>query len=85
MEAFSRVLALECESKKIRVNCVEPGAVDTPMLWNNPNVKSGIEKVEGAIGKPEDIAALICFLASSEARFINGATIPIDGARLDIL
>jgi len=85
MEAFSRVLALECESKKIRVNCIEPGAVDTPMLWNNPKVKSGIEKVQGAIGKPEDIAALICFLASSEARFINGATLPIDGARLDIL
>ena len=33
--------------KKIRVNCVAPGAVDTPMLWNNPNVKSGKEKVAG--------------------------------------
>jgi NAD(P)-dependent dehydrogenase (short-subunit alcohol dehydrogenase family) len=85
MEAFTRVLALECEDRKIRVNCVAPGAVDTPMLWNNPNVKSGKEKVQGAVGKPEDLAAAICFLASSEARFINGTTLVVDGARLDIL
>ena len=85
MEAFARALALECESKKIRVNCVAPGAVNTPMLWNNPNVKSGKEKVQGAIGEPEDIAAAICFLAAPEARFINGTTLIVDGARLDIL
>ena len=85
MEAFTRVLALEWRPRKIRVNCVAPGAVDTPMLWNNPNVKSGKEKSTGAVGKPEDIAAAICFLASDEARFINGTTLVADGARLDIL
>jgi NAD(P)-dependent dehydrogenase (short-subunit alcohol dehydrogenase family) len=85
MEAFSRCLALECESRKVRVNCVAPGAVNTPMLWNNPNVKSGKEKVKGAVGEPEDIAAAICFLASAEARFIDGTTLVVDGARLDIL
>ena len=85
LEAFSRVLALECESRKIRVNCVAPGAVNTPMLWDNPNVKSGKEKVEGAVGEPDDLAAAICFLASSEARFVNGTTLVVDGARLDIL
>lgn len=85
MESFIRVLAIELESKKIRVNCVAPGAVNTPMLWNNPNVKSGKEKVQGAVGQPEDIAAAICFLASAQARFINGTTLIVDGARLDIL
>ena len=85
MEALTRVLALELEQKKIRVNCVAPGAVDTPMLWNNPNVKSGKEKIEGAIGKPQDLAAAICFLAASEAQFVNGTTLVVDGARLDIL
>jgi glucose 1-dehydrogenase len=85
MEAFTRCLALECESRKVRVNCVAPGAVDTPMLHNNPNVISGKEKIKGAIGKPEDLAAAICFLASDEARFINGTTLTVDGARLDIL
>jgi len=85
MEAFTRGVAQELAAKKIRINCVAPGAVDTPMLWNNPNVKSGVEKVGGAIGKPEDIAAAICFLAAPEARFINGTTLMVDGGRVDIL
>jgi NAD(P)-dependent dehydrogenase (short-subunit alcohol dehydrogenase family) len=85
MEAFTRGVAEEIAPRKIRINCVAPGAVDTPMLWNNPNVKSGVEKVEGAIGKPEDIAAAVCFLASAEARFITGTTLVVDGGRLDIL
>lgn len=85
LEAFIRVLAIELETKKIRINCVAPGAVNTPMLWNNPNVKSGKEKVKGAVGQPQDIAAAICFLAADEARFINGTTLIADGARLDIL
>ncbi len=85
MEAFTRGFAEEIAPNKIRINCVAPGAVDTPMLWNNPNVKNGIEKVTGAIGQPEDIAAAICFLASPEARFITGTTLVVDGGRLDIL
>jgi len=85
MEAFTRGFSEELASKKLRINCVAPGAVDTPMLWNNPNIKSGVEKVQGAIGKPEDIAAAVCFLASPEARFITGTTLVVDGGRLDIL
>jgi glucose 1-dehydrogenase len=85
MEAFTRGFSEELSAYKIRINCVAPGAVDTPMLWNNPNIKSGVEKVTGAIGKPEDIAAAICFLASSEARFITGTNLTVDGGRLDIL
>ena len=85
VEAFTRGFSEEMEDLKIRINCVAPGAVDTPMLWSNPNVKSGVEKVTGAIGKPEDLAAAICFLASAEARFITGTTLVVDGGRLDIL
>ena len=85
IEAFTRGLSREVESRKVRVNCVDPGAVDTPMLWSNPNVQSGAEKIEGAIGQPEDIAAAICFLASAEARFINGTSLTVDGGRLSIL
>ena len=85
MEAFTRGFSEELEYRKIRINCIAPGAVDTPMLRNNPNVKSGAEKITGAIGKPEDIAAAICFLAADEARFINGTTLVVDGGRLDIL
>jgi len=85
MEAFTRAVAIEQEDRKNRINCVAPGAVDTPMLWNNPNVKSGKEKVQGAVGKPEDIAAAVAFLASDEARFITGTLLVVDGGRLDIL
>ncbi|HEX8265640.1 MAG TPA: SDR family NAD(P)-dependent oxidoreductase [Pyrinomonadaceae bacterium] len=85
MEAFTRGFSEELAQRKIRINCVAPGAVDTPMLWNNSNVKSGAEKITGAVGKPEDLAAAICFMASNEARFINGTTLVVDGGRLDIL
>ncbi len=85
MEAFTRGFSEELAAKKLRINCVAPGAVNTPMLWNNPNIKSGAEKVEGAVGQPEDIAAAVCFLAADEARFITGTTLVVDGGRLDIL
>jgi glucose 1-dehydrogenase len=85
IEAFTRGFSEELATRKIRINCVAPGAVNTPMLWNNPNVKSGREKVGGAVGTPEDLAAAICFLASDEAKFVNGTTLIADGARLDVL
>lgn len=85
MEAFVRGASQEYPSSQARFNCIAPGSVDTPMLWNNPNVKSGIEKPSGAIGKPEELAAAICFLASDDASFVNGTTLVVDGARLDIL
>jgi len=85
MEAFIRGVSLEYPSSQVRINCVAPGAVDTQMLWNNPNVKSGKEKIEGAVGTPEELAAAICFLASDEASYVNGTTLVVDGGRLDIL
>ncbi len=85
IEAFTRGMSREYEPAQARFNAVAPGAVDTPMLWSNPNVKSGKEKIEGAIGKPEDLAAAICFLAADEAKYINGTTLVVDGGRLAIL
>jgi glucose 1-dehydrogenase len=85
IEAFTRGFSEELADRKIRINCVAPGAINTPMLWNNPNIKSGAEKVEGAVGEPEDIASAILYLASAEARFITGTTLVVDGGRLDIL
>lgn len=85
IEAFTRGISMEYDSNKVRINCVAPGAVDTPMLWENPRVKSGKEKIEGEVGRPEDIAAAICFLASDEAKFINGTTLVADGGRLNAL
>lgn len=84
--SLTRSASLEGKPKGIRVNAILPGAVDTPMLWDNPNVKSGQEKIEtDDVGKPEDVAALIAFLASDEARFVQGAAVRVDGGRLDRL
>lgn len=85
MEAFARGMSVECIEKGVRVNCVAPGAINTPMLWDNPNVKSGKEKITGAVGKPEDIAEAICYLASAAAKYINGTTLIVDGGRLNNL
>ncbi len=82
LEAFTRALSRELVPSGIRVNCVSPGAVDTPMLWSNPNIRDGQEQLEGAVGRPEDIAAAIAFVAADEARFLNGATVVVDGGRL---
>jgi NAD(P)-dependent dehydrogenase (short-subunit alcohol dehydrogenase family) len=84
--SLTRSAALEGAAKGIRVNAVLPGAVDTPMLWENPNVKSGAEHIDPAtVGKPEDIADVIAFLASEEARFVQGASVRVDGGRLNQL
>jgi NAD(P)-dependent dehydrogenase (short-subunit alcohol dehydrogenase family) len=62
---------------------VLPGAIDTPMLWDNPNVKSGVEHIDRAeVGRPEDVAAAIAFLAAPEAAFVQGTALVVDGGRL---
>ncbi|MEO8572939.1 MAG: SDR family oxidoreductase [Pyrinomonadaceae bacterium] len=84
--SLTRSAAIEGTALGIRVNAVLPGAVDTPMLWDNPNVISGIEKVNPSdVGKPEDIAATIAYLASDDAKFVQGAEVRVDGGRLSRL
>jgi NAD(P)-dependent dehydrogenase (short-subunit alcohol dehydrogenase family) len=81
--SLTRSAALEGKAKGIRSNAVLPGAVDTPMLWDNPNVKAGVEVIDKAdVGAPEDLAAAIAFLLRDEARFVDGASLRVDGARL---
>lgn len=64
-------------------NAVLPGAVETPMLRENPNVKSGLEKLDAsAIGTPQQIAAAIAYLASGDSSFVEGALLRVDGGRL---
>jgi len=84
--SLTRSAAIEGKPMKIRVNCVLPGAVDTPMLWENPNVKAGLETINMAdVGKPEDIAAMIANLAADDAVFVQGAAVRVDGGRLNRL
>ena len=67
----------------IRVNAVAPGAIDTDMS-NLTKTEAGREMTLGMqalkrIGKPEDVADVVAFLASDAARWITGASIPVDG------
>jgi NAD(P)-dependent dehydrogenase (short-subunit alcohol dehydrogenase family) len=81
--SLTRSAAVEGKAKGIRVNCVLPGAVETPMLRENPNLKSGAEVLDAAdVGRPEDIAAAIAYLASDDAGFITGTELRVDGGRL---
>ena len=85
LHSLTRSTSIEGKAKGIRANAILPGAVDTPMLWANPNVKSSIKTVNLAgVGRPEDIAA-VAFLASDEAAFVQGAALRVDNGRLERL
>jgi NAD(P)-dependent dehydrogenase (short-subunit alcohol dehydrogenase family) len=84
--SLTRTAALEGKPKGIRVNAILPGAIDTPMLWENPNVKSGEETIDRAdVGTPDEVAAVIAYLLSHDARFVQGAMVRVDGGRLSRL
>lgn len=83
LSSLARTASIEGKPKGIRANAVLPGAIDTPMLRESPNIKSGAEVIDPAdIGQPEDIAAAVAFLLSDEARFITGTSMVVDGGRL---
>ena len=88
---LTRAMALDYASQGIRVNCVCPGTVDTPMLqWAAslaPDPKEVIRTCErmhalGRIGKPEEVADAILFLVSPMSSFITGAALVVDGGML---
>lgn len=81
---FSRSLALEVAASGIRVNCVSPGAVDTPMTTATTGPQHTREAFARAIpagrfGRPEEIAGAIVFVASDDAGFMVGANLVVDG------
>jgi len=85
--AFTQNLARDYAPDKIRVNAVCPGEVRTPMLESNL-IRTGrtLEDLNalvpyGRIGEPDEVAALIAFLASDEAGYLCGSLIEITGAQ----
>ena len=82
---LTQMAALEGAPHGIRVNCVCPGFVDTPMTRDGygagaPDAWSQICPL-GRPGTPEDVARAMLFLASDEAAFITGVALPVDGGR----
>src|SRR4051812_9671648 len=79
-----RNLAMELAEHKINVNNIAPGAIATPInqkvLDNPEELKKAIEPIPFArFGKPEEVASLALFLASSESEYVTGSTYYIDG------
>jgi 3-oxoacyl-[acyl-carrier protein] reductase len=85
INAFTRAMAVELGSKGILVNAVAPGLILTDMTRqiqerSKPYIKEHVAL--GRLGKAEEIASLVVFLASDEASYITGQVIRIDGGLL---
>jgi NAD(P)-dependent dehydrogenase (short-subunit alcohol dehydrogenase family) len=80
---LTRTGALELAEHRVRVNCICPGGINTPLL--NQGFPGPVGQALDTIqpwpehGKPEDIAAAMCFLAGDDARFITGEALVVDG------
>ena len=81
---LTKEMGMELADKHIQVNAIAPGVVETAMTagyFDNPAIVASLKKAHpaGRWAQPEEIAKLMLFLASEDADFMTGATIPIDG------
>jgi len=88
--AWSRALSLELAGRRIRVNAVCPGPIDTPLLQDefatnaDPQAARDAEVAGiplGRLGHPTDIAGVVAFLAGDAAAFVTGAAWTVDGGK----
>jgi NAD(P)-dependent dehydrogenase (short-subunit alcohol dehydrogenase family) len=83
---LTQMAAVEGARHGIRVNCVCPGFIDTPMTRRGYEIDATIAAWKevcplGRVGTPEDVARAMLFLASDDAGFITGVALPVDGGR----
>jgi len=85
MHGFSKALALEVARKGVTVNTISPGYIGTKMVMaiaeDVLNSKIIPQIPMGRLGKPEEVAGLVAYLASDEAAFVTGANIAINGGQ----
>ncbi|WP_241535845.1 SDR family NAD(P)-dependent oxidoreductase [Indiicoccus explosivorum] len=81
--ALTRVMAADYGKYNIRVNCICPGAINTPMIQEVLGVPEIAKNYEagplGRVGEPEEVAYAALFLASDEASYVTGLIMPVDG------
>ncbi len=83
VRGMTKCAALELAARKIRVNVICPGPIDTPLMAAyTPEQKAQVEGLIpwGRLGRPEEVAAAVAFVASDAASFISGAELEVDGA-----
>ena len=85
VHGFTKALALEVAKKGVTVNTISPGYIGTKMVTAIPadvlNTKILPQIPVGRLGKPEEVAGLVIYLASEEAAFLTGANIAINGGQ----
>jgi NAD(P)-dependent dehydrogenase (short-subunit alcohol dehydrogenase family) len=82
VRSFARTWLNDLKDRKIRVNIISPGPIDTPILDPlGPEAKQHFTSLipRGEIGRPEEIATVALFLASSDSSFVNGVELYVDG------
>lgn len=88
VEALARSWALELKARRIRVNVISPGPVDTPILEKlglDADKRAGLDDAMaaaiplGRMGRPDELARAALFLASDESQFVTGANLRVDG------
>jgi NAD(P)-dependent dehydrogenase (short-subunit alcohol dehydrogenase family) len=87
VEGLTKAAALEVAESGVRVNVVAPGPIDTGMLARFTGTEDNKARLVASVpvkrlGRPEEIAQAIVFLASDKAAFITGASIAVDGGKL---
>jgi len=89
MNQLTRTMAVEWGKYNIQVNAICPTVILTDLgrsIWDKPEnadlKKSFLNKIPaGRFGEPDDVANLVCFLASERSNFLNGLSIPLDGGK----
>ena len=82
---LTRTAALEYATQDVRINCLCPGVIETPMVerftHGNPEAQAQMTEMEpvGRLGRAKEVAELALFLASDRSSFVTGAVIPVDG------
>ena len=89
VRSFARTWTTDLKDRGIRVNAVSPGPIDTPLLneaFSSPDDMKALAStvVMGRLGRPEEIAKAVVFLASSDASFVTGAELYVDGGAAQV-
>ncbi len=93
IRSFARTWAAELRHRKIRVNAISPGPIDTPAFTGLAQTKEEVEQIKtnlvtkvplGRMGRPDEVAKAVLFLASDDSSFITGIELFVDGGMTQI-